>query len=83
MSDLDFEILDNLYFLTTFSELLECIKIKETELELHLKTLYTNGYIKIMDSFGVKEIENIDFIDGLVDYTLLISKSGLLYHNSR
>jgi hypothetical protein len=83
ISDIEFEILDNLYFLTTFEELKSIVLLKSEDLKEKLFELKTKGFIKILDEKGINEIEINKFTQELSKHSFLITKTGLLLHNSK
>lgn len=84
MTDIEFQILDELYFLQTFGYLTKAIDHTEAELKSGLESLLRKGWIRCYKSPS----EEIDFYTSSFDseywsYYFLASKTGLLAHNSR
>ena len=84
MTDLEYEIMDELYFVISFSELQEKLSMEESQLKKCLRGLYEVGYIKCFSNVS-DEIPNeeIDFENNYRIYHYLASKDGLFAHNSR
>ena len=83
MTDLEFEILDELYFVQTFDALLDSININEDELKHSLSQLIKKGWVKCMNSLTEEVLADIpEFEDRYKNYFYLATKAGLLAHNS-
>jgi hypothetical protein len=82
LSESEFEVLDNLYFLTTFESLKELNGLGLPLLDI-LKSLINKGFIKVLDRKGEREVISFNFDKELSNYSFLITKEGLLKHNSR
>ena len=81
MTDTQFEILDELYFVISFQDLLEHLDMDETELTEHLKTLFSKGWLRVFSSpDGTRDVEDVS-ADSLSNSYLLASKAGLKAHN--
>lgn len=84
MTEVEFEILDELYFVASYADLTGSISLSDEELCAGLQALLEKGYIKILypdqdtehtydaDSFGMQ----------WQDYFYLATKTGLVRHNS-
>ena len=83
MSDQEFDVLDELYFLTSFRELSNQVSIDEENLKMVLKSLFEKGWVKCYknrDEEVLNQDVNLDiFFD---QYNYLATKSGLFAHNS-
>lgn len=80
----DFDVLGELYFLTSYQELISATGLNDQILKSVLSRLSENGMIRCYED-AENEIDNdsID-IENLFDkYHYLASKEGLFAHNSR
>ncbi len=83
MTDREFEIMDELYFVQTFDALLEATKLPESELKQGLNQLIDKGWAKCLNSLTVEVgAEVTDFETKYRNYYYLATKAGLLAHNS-
>ena len=83
MTDLEFNILDELYFVTGFSQLVDSCDLDEKLLIKALDELYKKGWIRILSSVDVDEDkDHVDLKNKYLDYYYLASKEGLFAHNS-
>ena len=83
MTDQEFDILDELYFVQTFDALLQSTNLKEGDLKQGLYQLIDKGWVKCLNSL-TEEVPNKkpDFNDRYKNYFYLATKAGLLAHNS-
>ena len=81
MEETEFEVLDELYFVISFDELLNAVDLTEKELLKVLIELERKEWIRIYDSNDT-ELEKYDLEDGFRTYFYLASKKGLFAHNS-
>ncbi len=84
LTDLQFQILDSLYFVETFAHVLEEAEVPVPILVDELRTMIDRGWVQVMQFDGEKG----DYIrtaifdtDHLEDYAFLATKDGLLKHN--
>jgi hypothetical protein len=84
MTEQEYQIMDELYFVISFRELKEKLLLEEAELKRILSTLLQRQYIKCLSNVS-DEIppEHIDFENNYRNYHYLASKEGLFAHNSR
>ena len=84
MTDQEYEIMDELYFVISFRELMEKLLLEEVELKVSLSALLEKQYIKCFNNVS-DEIppEHIDFENNYRNYHYLASKEGLFAHNTR
>jgi hypothetical protein len=84
MTDLEFDILDELYFVTPFEQLRQTLGMDELPLKQALEALISKGWVKC---FHVGSIEIVTTEMNLNDeyrhYHYLATKAGLFAHNSR
>lgn len=84
MSDLEFDVLDELYFPQSFEELSGTIQIKEGKLKEVLEKLVNKKWVKCFKSISeALPLEELDFENDYRGYHYLATKEGLLAHNSR
>lgn len=84
MTDLEFDILDELYFLVNFENLTSELGIEEKVLVNELINLVGKGWVKVYEGENELEVSELDFLHkNYKNYNYLASKSGLLAHNSR
>lgn len=84
MSDEEFDVLDELYFVQPFSYLIEELQMEEEDLKQVLQKLLQKGYIKCFFNMNDEVFEDqLNFDADFKSYHYLASKQGLLAHNSR
>lgn len=85
MTDAEFDLLDELYFVTPFRTLLERTGLAAPELEARLRTLLERGLVRYYwpDPDTELAYEPTSFGALSRDAAYLASKEGLLQHNSR
>ncbi|GAB4408787.1 MAG: hypothetical protein OHK0053_35530 [Microscillaceae bacterium] len=85
MSDIEFEVLDELYFVQTFDYLAGVLEIAAPELVTTLRALYEKGWVKCLDLHQDEPIlpEEMDWEKGFARYRYLATKAGLMAHNGR
>ncbi len=84
MSDLEYRILDELYFLSSFENLIENVSDKRDAVLNALKNLLDDGLVTQVRIEGGKE-EKLELPDysSMEESYFVASKRGLLIHNSR
>lgn len=85
MTDPEFDILDELYFVTPFAELSRKTRLAPAELERHLRGLMEQGLVRSFwpDPDTELAFEESSFGAIVRDCHFLASKEGLLQHNTR
>lgn len=84
MSDQEFDVMDELYFVQSFDEVMEAADLEEEMLKQVLQGLMEKGWIRCMQSReGEVNGDKIDFHTHFKQYFYLATKKGLLAHNSR
>lgn len=84
MNDQEYIILDELYFIVTFDELLRKTGLPEEALKSELISLVKKGWVKLIDLKTDSEIEDHLAIEAdYKKYNYLATKAGLFAHNSR
>jgi len=86
MSDLEFSVLDELYFVTSFDSLSESVPATEAELISTLTFLLDKKFIhQLIFDEAKKDYTKLEIYDRdvLKQTSFVASKEGLLLHNSR
>lgn len=84
MTELEFDVLDELYFVVSFSYLLETLEMEEQTLKEALQSLLAKGWIKcFLDASEEAMQDEIEFDHKYKEYFYLASKKGLLAHHGR
>lgn len=84
MTDQEYEILDELYFVITFSDLRKRLQADEDLLKLELLALIRKGWVKVFDDDAETLIEDFSTIEThFKNYRYLATKEGLLAHTGR
>ncbi|KYG78845.1 hypothetical protein [Roseivirga echinicomitans] len=84
MTDMEFDVLDELYFVQPFDAILEEIELTEDELKKVLTELLNKGWVKCYgDRQAEMPIAPKDLGNDLASYFYLATKEGLLVHNGR
>ncbi|MEH0155475.1 transporter [Limibacter armeniacum] len=82
MTDLEFEVLDELYFVTSFKALKNEIEVEEAVLKNCLKELLEKQWVRCFKTVDTEEDEEgLDFENKYAEYYYLASKKGLMAHN--
>jgi len=82
MTDIEFDLLDELYFVTPFSELQEALDLSTPKLGELLKQMIEKGWVKCFKSISEEQVfDATDFASHYSDYYYLATKAGLLAHN--
>lgn len=84
MTNLEFDVLDELYFMTSFSHLEQELNLAKEELKKVLQLLLEKGWIKCFLNASEEAMPHeIDLDNHYGKYFYLASKAGLLAHNGR
>lgn len=84
MTETEFDVLDELYFIQSFEALAQSLAMPETGLKETLHSLLQKGWIKCLQSAsGEWPAEETEFEKQYKNYYYLATKAGLLAHNSR
>lgn len=84
MTDREFDIIDELYFLTSFQELRENTGISQEELAALLWELIKREWVNCYKDYDQEFIpRKVEFQTDFDNYHYLASKKGLLKHNAR
>jgi len=84
MTELEFDIIDEMYFLVSFDRLQQEVSLEAGLLADQLASLHTKGWIRILageEDATPSALAN--FKEEYRNYNYLASKAGLLAHNSR
>lgn len=84
MTDLEFDILDELYFVQSFQDVQNALELDELELKEGLARLIAKTWVKCLPQ-DVDEViadEELDFENNYKIYHYLATKEGLLAHNT-
>lgn len=84
MSDEEFDVMDELYFVQSFDYLISELEIEESEMAKVLAQLVSKGWVKCLKGMDeeVPEAE-LDLAHNYANYFYLATKKGLLAHNGR
>jgi hypothetical protein len=85
MTDLEFDVLDELYFVQPFADLQQSLD-SELDLKVLVQTLYDleqKGWVKCLHPNRDEPIaaEELDIINQYAQYCYLATKAGLMAHN--
>lgn len=84
MNELEFEVLDQIYFVESFAKIQQAVKTDETTLKNTLKAMIEKGWVKcFLNHFSEVVSSTEGFEDNFRNYYYLATKEGLLAHNSR
>lgn len=84
MTDQEYDVLDELYFVTSFAQLQEEVDMNKDALQETLKTLLEKGWIKCFaDASEELSPYEVDMEASFQGYFYLATKAGLLAHNGR
>ena len=84
LSDLEYRVLDELYFLSSFQTLKENLKEEESEFRRALKSLLEQELVvQIKSTSGREEKLDVPDFNTLEESYFVASKKGLLIHNTR
>lgn len=83
MTDLEYDLLDELYFVQSFDYLQNALAIEEPALKETLESLLKKGWVKcFVNNTEEVFIEDMDFEKRYRQYSYLATKQGLLAHNA-
>lgn len=80
MDEVEYDLLDELYFVTSYPELEANVDMPEQEIQKALISLASKGWIRVYENSD-KELDDFDLIRNFRSYFYLASKKGLLAHN--
>ena len=83
MTDIEFELIDSLYFVQTFDFLCKEMELNENDLRALLIETVQKDWVKVMDKESDEEILSPEiWTANCSDYYYLATKKGLFAHNS-
>ena len=83
MTDLEFDLIDNLYFVQRFETLSNAMEINVEELKKLLFQMVQKEWVKVMDMQTDEEILNAEvWTKNYSNYFYLATKKGLFAHNT-
>ena len=83
MTDLEYEVLDELYFVQSYLQLVQLTNVDEETLYEVLERLLQNQWIKCLKSPEEEVFEEaLNFENFYKQYYYLATKKGLMAHNS-
>ena len=84
MKEVEFEILDELYFLISYQKLTNRIDLSEEDLREVLGKMIQKKWVRCYKAVDEDlDWEDVDFKHQFANYHYLASKAGLLAHNSK
>lgn len=84
MTDLEFEVMDELYFVISFADLQAKLDLNEAVLKNVLGDLVEKNYVKCFQTISDElPHHQVDYESNYRIYHYLASKEGLFAHNSR
>ena len=84
MTDLEFDVLDELYFVISFDSLQKVTNLKESELRSVLGSFLKNDWVKCFSDVSTElSDDEIHFERDYANYHYLASKVGLKAHNTQ
>ncbi len=84
MTDTQFDILDELYFIISYQELLKVSEIQKEILDVNLKEMIKIGWVKCFKGETELELREVMFeTPDFESYSFLATKKGLFSHNLR
>ncbi|MDN4164391.1 hypothetical protein QWY31_02705 [Cytophagales bacterium LB-30] len=84
MSEWEFDLLDELYFVQPYTYLEKTLQWPQEQILSTLQSLYTKGYLRCLHNVSeeVPQAE-VDLPAQFTNYHYLATKAGLLAHNTR
>ncbi|GEO04052.1 hypothetical protein AAE02nite_17160 [Adhaeribacter aerolatus] len=85
MNEIEYDIIDELYFVTSYGDIAEALNLNGEALSNHLAGLLKKGHIKALypDPDTEVSFDEIQFKANYQQYFYLATKAGLIAHNSR
>jgi hypothetical protein len=82
MSDPEFDLLDELYFVQPFSYLQDALGWEDELILKTLESLYKNGLIKCLTEPDLERFDQVNIIAEGKNLYFLATKKGLMAHNA-
>lgn len=84
MSDVEFDVLDELYFVVSFNDLANSTQLNPEKLKEVLTLLHGKGWLKVYKNASEElPLGAFRFEENAQEFFFLASKAGLLAHNGR
>ena len=84
MTDLEFDVLDELYFVQPYDYLLSELELEDAELKAALMQLVEKGWVKCFLSMQEEALSHeLQMDEKYREYFYLATKEGLMAHNGR
>ena len=84
MTDDEFNIIDELYFVTSYQDLKEGCQLSDEVLQTNLISLVKEGLVRVYKNVDeASELQQINLKDHFKKYFYLASKKGLFEHNTQ
>ncbi len=81
MTELEFDVLDELYFVLSYQQLVAACELSEQELVNTLASLYEKGWVKVLQTVDDEAPEPLELHSKFHTYYYLATKKGLHAHN--
>ncbi|MEY5046862.1 MAG: hypothetical protein RLZZ175_221 [Bacteroidota bacterium] len=82
MTNNEFDILDELYFVCTFDDLVQKLDLSEDEIKNTLLVLLQKEWIRCLENEVEIAVSLDEYLVGYKKYTYIASKKGLFAHNT-
>lgn len=84
MTDEEFDIIDELYFVTAYNDLKVATEFSDDQLRKNLIVMAKKGWVRVYKSVDEEsEIEKLDLDRDFQSFYYLASKKGLFEHNTK
>jgi len=83
MSEEEFDLLDELYFVQPYHYLKETLGWDDEKLLVNLQELSNKGFIKCLTHPDKEIFDNIKIGENGTEYFYLATKKGLMHHNTK
>jgi len=83
MSEEEFDLLDELYFVQPYNYLKETLGWDDEKLLVNLQQLYNKGFIKCLSHPDKEIFDNVKITENGTGYFYLATKNGLMNHNTK
>lgn len=84
MTDEEFDIIDELYFVTAYTDLKEVTDFSDAQLKENLIQMAKKGWVRVYKSVDEEsELDKLDFDNDYQSFYYLASKKGLFEHNTQ
>lgn len=84
MTDVEFDIIDELYFVTAYKDLREATDLSDDQLRENLVKMTKKGWVRVYKSVDEEsELDKLDLNKDYQSFFYLASKKGLFEHNTQ